>query len=144
GEAGIQKAIIEHPQTGLAMLEAVIGVRVDTLLAQWAAMLYVDDITDTWATQSPTLSLASWDLDDVYYGTYPLGQFVYSMYTSSRLTPVILAYETFSASANVRAASTYYAVISGANRLPTAVKARDASGTGMLPSTMRYWIVRIQ
>lgn len=144
GEAGIQKAIIEHPQTGYAMLQSVIGVRVDTLLAQWAAMLYLDDITDAWPTQSPVLSLTSWNLDDVYYGTYPLGGFVYSMYTSSRLTPVPLAYETFSESASVRAASTYYAILAGANRPAMAVKARDASGGGILPSSLRYWIVRIQ
>jgi len=80
----------------------------------------------------------------VFYGTYTLGQFVYSMYTSSRLTPVNLTYASFSNSATVRAASTFYAVITGATRSATAVKARDASGTGILPSTMRYWIVRVQ
>src|SRR3990170_1452832 len=144
GEAGIQKAIIEHPQTGFGMLQSVTGLRVDSLLAQWAAMLYVDDLTDNWTSLAPTLSLASWNLDDVFYGTYTLGQFVYSMYTSSRLTPVNLTYASFSNSATVRAASTFYAVITGATRSATAVKARDASGTGILPSTMRYWIVRVQ
>lgn len=140
GEAGIHKTIIESPETGFGMLQAVTGVRVDTLLAQWAAMLYVDDITDNWATLAPTLSMASWDLDDIFYGT----AFNFRLFEELRLTPDNLTFASFTKSANVRAASTYYAVITSANRPATAVKARDGSGSGILPSTMRYWVVRIQ
>jgi len=139
GEPGLHQAIIERPETGFAMLQAVSGVRVDTLLAQWAAMLYVDDITDSWSSVAPTLSLSSWDLDDIFYGT--VGN--WRLLPELRLTPETLTYSTFSKSAKVRGASTYYAVISGANRSSVAVKARDETG-GILPSTMRYWIVRIQ
>lgn len=140
GEAGLQRDVIVSPQTGYAMLESLTGVRVDSLLAQWAAMLYVDDITANWSTQAPALSLASWNLDDIFYGT----AFGLALYSSLRLTPENVAFQTFNRSANVRAASTYYAIIAGANRLPTAIKARDASGTGTLPSHLRYWIVRMQ
>ncbi len=140
GEAGIHKTIIESPETGFAMLQAVTGVRVDTLLAQWAAMLYLDDITDSWAGVAPTLSLLSWDLDNIFYGT----AFNFRLFPELRLTPESLTYSSFTKGVNVRAASAYYAVISGSNRSPIAVKARDASGSGILPSTMRYWIVRIQ
>lgn len=140
GEAGIQKAIIESPETGFAMLRSVIGVSADTLLAHWAAMLFVDDITENWGTLAPALSLASWNLDNVFYGN----AYGYAYYSSGRLKPVAVSFSTFSNSANVRAASAYYSVIHGSNRLPVAVKARGASGTGFLPSTMRYWIVRVQ
>jgi hypothetical protein len=143
GEGGLQRDIIEHAETGFAMLESVIGVRADTLLAQWAATLYVDDFplpSGTWASLAPTLSLSSWNLDGVFYGE----AFGRVLVSELRLTPDAFPYQTFSKSANVRAASTYYAILFGDTRLPIAVKARDASGNGQLPSHMRYWIVRIQ
>lgn len=138
-EPGLHQAIIERPETGFAMLQSISGVRVDSLLAQWAATLYVDDITADWRSIAPTLSLSSWNLDDIFYGT--VGN--WRLFPQLRLTPEEVSYSSFSQSARVRGASTYYAVISGANRQPVAIKARDQAG-GVLPSTMRYWIVRIQ
>lgn len=138
GEAGIQKAIIEHPQAGFTMLQSVIGVRIDTLLAQWAAMLFADDSVPNAAPN--LLAMPSWNLRDIFYGSFAGLRLIPEL----RLAPVSLTFSAFTRSANVRAASTYYAVISGSNRPAAAIKARDASGTGILPSTMRYWIVRIQ
>lgn len=140
-EAAHQQAMIESPQTGFAAVQSIMGVRMDTLLAQWAATLFADDSV---ANIGPELSLPSWNLKNVFYGTYPFGGGNVGLKSQLRLTPVSLGFTTFSQSANVRAASSYYAVISGANRPATALKARDASGTGVLPSPMRYWILRIQ
>ncbi len=141
-EAANQKAMIESPQTGFAAIQSIVGVRMDTLLAQWAAMLFADDSVPNAAAE---LKMASWNLKDVFYGAYtmPGGQ-VFSLYSSLRLAPQSVSFSSFTQSANVRAASAYYAVITGANRPAYALKARDASGSGILPSTMRYWVVRIQ
>lgn len=140
-EAANQQAMIESPLTGFAAVQSIIGVRMDTLLAQWAATLFADDSV---ASVGPELKMPSWDLQDIFYGSYVLGQFIYSMYSSARLTPSRAAFGNFAMSANVRAASTYYAVISGSNRPAFALRARDAGGTGTLPGHMRYWVVRTQ
>jgi hypothetical protein len=136
GEANLQKAIIDNTLNGYALIQAVTGVPIDSLLAQFAAMLFVDDSVP--AAAAP-LKLASWNLHDVFYGSFA----GYRIRQELRLTPVPLTFTTFSKSANVRAASAYYAGVSGGNRPATAIKARDASG-GVLPPHMRYWVVRLQ
>jgi hypothetical protein len=136
GEAGIQRAFVNHTLNGFAMVQSVLGVRMDTLLAQWAAMLFADDSVPNLA---PELRLSSWNLKDVFYGTYNNFRLIPQL----RLQPAMVTFSTFTKTANVRAASTYYTVISGGSRPATAVKARDASG-GILPPHMRYWILRIQ
>jgi hypothetical protein len=140
-EATIQQGMIENPQTGFAAVQSLVGVRMDTLLAQWAAMLFADDSVPNAAAE---LKMASWNLKDVFYGSYTFpGLGTVSLYPSLRLAPVTSSYSNVALSANVRAASSYYAVFSG-TRSAYALKARDASGTGILPATMRYWVLRIQ
>jgi hypothetical protein len=140
GESNLQKAIIDNTLDGYALIQSVTGVPMDSLLAQFAASLFVDDsLPDTLSTLAPQLKFKSWNLHDVFYGSYG----GYHLRTELRLTPVPLAFTTFSKSANVRAASAYYAGVSGGNRPATAIKARDAAG-GILPSHMRYWVVRLQ
>jgi hypothetical protein len=136
GEAAIQRAFVDHTANGFAMVQSVLGVRMDSLLVQWAAMLFADDSVPNLA---PELDLASWNLKDIFYGTFAGFQLIPQL----RLQPAAVTFSSFTKSANVRAASTYYAVLSGGNRPATAVKARDASG-GILPPHMRYWILRIQ
>lgn len=134
GEDKIHKAILDHTQAGYSMLASVIGMPIDSILAQWAAALYTDD-----RVSNPALNLTSWNLFDIYYGTS--GGF--RLRPALRLTPEVLTFSNFTKSANVRAGSTYYALISGSNRAPTAVKARDGLGN-ILPPHLRFWIVRIQ
>jgi hypothetical protein len=136
GEANLQKALIDNTLNGYALVQAVTGVRIDSLLAQYAAMLFVDDSVP--AAAAP-LTEASWNLHDVFYGSFS----GFQLRRELRLTPVPLSFAGFSKSANVRAASAYYAAVSGGNRPATAIKARDASG-GVLPPHMRYWVVRLQ
>lgn len=136
GEAAIQRAFVNHTANGFAMVQSVLGVRMDSLLAQWAAMLFADDSVPNLA---PELRLDSWNLKDIFYGTYNNFRLIPQL----RLQPATATFGSFTKSANVRAASTYYTVLSGANRPATAVKARDAAG-GILPAHMRYWILRIQ
>jgi hypothetical protein len=62
---------------------------------------------------------------------------------SLRLHPAQLTFSTFDRSANVRAGSTFYSVISGSNRSAVAVNAADPGG-GVLPSNMQLWVVRMK
>jgi hypothetical protein len=141
GEAGFQRALIDNTKNGYTLIQSVAGVRMDTLLAQWAAMLYVDDRV---ANAAPALTLKSWNLYDIFYGTYtPTGGSPIRLKPSLRLTPVSAGFTSVTQTANVRAGSAYYAVLSGSNRPASAVKARDGGG-GILNPNMRYWIVRTQ
>jgi hypothetical protein len=131
GEPGFQQDIINSSTaTGFELLENLVGVAIDSLLAQWAAMLYVDDrIGGT----NPTLAMTSWNLFDIYD----------NLIEALHLQPERVLFEDFSNTARVRGGSTYYTVLSGLNRPPTAVWATDPSSQP-LPGIMQLWIVRIQ
>jgi len=43
GERAIQKALVDNDFRGLESIEDVVGVPIETLLAEWAATLYLDD-----------------------------------------------------------------------------------------------------
>ncbi|HWP38777.1 MAG TPA: hypothetical protein VNL18_14620, partial [Gemmatimonadales bacterium] len=140
-ESGFHKAIISGTQSGYAQIQSVVGVPIDSLLAQFAAMLYVDDRDDMSAKPAPALRMTSWDLYNVFYEV-DSGTGIF-LRPALRLVPTSLTYSTFSRSARVRAGSAFYAVLSGFNREATAVKARDGGGAPLGP-WMRYWIVRLQ
>jgi hypothetical protein len=137
-EAGFHQGITSNTENGYALLESLVGVSMDTLLAQFAAMLFVDGLVGSAASE---LTMSSWNLYDVFYGTDAATNL--QLRPALRLQPAAVTYGTFTRNANVRGASTYYALLSGANREATAVKARDGGG-GILPGFMRYWIVRIE
>ena len=63
--------------------------------------------------------------------------------TGLHLVPTVLLFEDFTRALKVRAASTGYFRISGTTRPATAVRARDLADLA-LPSTMQYWVVRLQ
>jgi hypothetical protein len=131
GEPGLQQDIINSSTaTGFELLENLVGVAIDSLLAQWAAMLYVDDrIGGT----NPTLAMTSWNLFDIYDG----------LIEALHLQPERVLFGDFSNTAGVRGASTYYTLLSGVNRPSTAVWATDPSSQP-LPGIMQLWVVRIQ
>ncbi|HEX9579648.1 MAG TPA: Ig-like domain-containing protein, partial [Gemmatimonadales bacterium] len=135
-QSAFHQSIISNTQNGYVLLQSLVGVSIDTLLTQFAAMLQVDGLV---SAAAPELTMASWNLYSVFYET----EDGVRLRPALRLQPAQLTYSTFARTANVRAASTYYAVVSGFNREATAVKARDGAG-GVLPPWMRYWIVRIE
>jgi hypothetical protein len=140
-ESGFHKAIISGTQNGYGLIQSLVGVPMDSLLAQFAAMLYVDDRDDMAGPAAAVLRMSSWDLYNIFYETDP--QTGIRIRTALRLAPAAFTYGTFTRNARVRAASTFYSVLSGSNREATAVKARTDTG-GTLPPWMRYWIVRLQ
>jgi Bacterial Ig-like domain (group 1)./IPT/TIG domain./Peptidase M30. len=134
GEAGVQKALIDNTRAGYENVENVVGVKIDTLLAQWAATLYTDDL---WYPLNPNsrLTYTSWNLQDVY-----------SRYeATARLTPNAHSFQSFSDAVGVRGGSTAYFTISGSSVPATAIKLRDASGQAIAAGgPMQLWIVRLQ
>lgn len=135
GEKGLQRALIDNAHSGYQTIEEVIGVPIDSLLAQWAATLYVDDYWAPLSNPNPRLTFTSWNLANIYD----------NIVTTAHLTPHEHAFETFSDGVSVRGGSTAYFRMSGSPVPATAVKLRDATGL-QLPSTstMRLWIVRLQ
>ena len=131
GEQDLQRAIVSGSSSGYANISAVIGEPISTLLAQWAAALYVDDRVGGAATR---LTMTSWDLFDVFETGLTSGLW---------LTPTAVSFADFTQTFKVRGASTGYFRISGTTRPATAVRARDLAD-GELPSSMQLWVVRLQ
>jgi hypothetical protein len=130
GERGLQKALIGNLTGGYANLASTVGVSIDTLLAQWAAALYVDDRVPGAA---PRLTFTSWDLVDIESGLFP----------TARLQPIEVLFSAFDQARNVRAGSTAYFRVSGTSRPATAIRARTG-GDAQLAEPMTLWIVRLQ
>ncbi len=131
GEQDLQRAIVSGSSSGFANISTVIGEPISTLLAQWAAALYVDDRVGVAATR---LTMPSWNLFDIYEVRLPQGL---------RLAPAEVSFADFTQTFKVRGASTGYFRISGTTRPATAVRARDLAD-GTLPSSTQFWVVRLQ
>jgi len=140
GEAGLQRDIAGGTTAGFSLLENLVGQPIETLLAQWAATLFLDDRP---GVTNPALRITSWDLYDIFYGSHVLADGEYSLIPELRLTPKDATFTSFTETASVRAGSTYYTLISGANRAGTAIAIRDQQDLN-LPSHMQVWIVRMQ
>lgn len=130
GEAGLQQALIDDNGSGFATIENVIKVPMDSLLAQWAAMLYVDDRV---ASAAKRLTLPSWNMADIFANVYPTAQ----------LAPRTRTFSTFTDTITVRGGSAGYFLVGGFGRAATAIRARDLSGNP-LPANMQLWVVRVQ
>jgi hypothetical protein len=131
GEAGLQQALINSSEVGYQNLASVVGVPIKTLLARWAASLYVDDRVPG---ADPSLTIPTWNLVDIFDG---------HLNQTARLTPTPQGFGSFTEAANVRAGSTAYYRVSGTNRPATSVRVRGATG-GTLPATMQVFVVRLQ
>jgi hypothetical protein len=142
GEAGVQRALIDGDIAGFANAEAELGVDMNEVLAKWAAMLYLDG-RPGFVPFDPELVLPSWNLYDVYHAVVSIPGGTFQLRESLRLVPQASVFGDFSRSANVRDASNYYLLVSGASRPAVSIKARDGTNNP-LPTHMQYWIVRTQ
>ena len=121
GEQDLQRAIVSGSTSGYDNISAVIGEPISTLLAQWAAALYVDDRVPGAALR---LTMPSWNLFDIYeVGLAP----------ALSLVPTAVSFADFTETFKVRGASTGYFRISGATRPATAVRARDLADGSLCP-----------
>ncbi len=132
GALGLQKAIVSGTTSGFANISAVVGEPISTLLAQWAAALYVDDRV---VGADARLTMPSWDLLDVFEA---------GLNTGLHLVPTALSFADFTETFKVRGASTGYFRISGTTRPATAVRARDLADLPLLGPPMQLWVVRLQ
>jgi hypothetical protein len=131
GERGLHQALILSPASGYAALAAVAGVPIKTLLARWAAMLYVDDRIPG---LDPTLTMTSWNLFEIFDG---------NLVPAAQLTPKPRAFASFVDELSVRAGSSGYFRISGTTHPATAIRIRGRSDQD-LPSIMQVFVVRLQ
>ncbi|HET7563703.1 MAG TPA: Ig-like domain-containing protein [Gemmatimonadaceae bacterium] len=130
GEAGLQQALIDDTHSGFATIENVVKVPMDSLLAQWSAMLYVDDRVQNAA---PRLTLPSWNMNDIFS----------ALVAPAQLEPRTRSFTTFTDTISVRGGSTAYYLVGGSGRAATALRARDLTGNP-LPANMQMWVVRVQ
>jgi hypothetical protein len=117
---------------GFAALESVLGQSMGQMMADWAAMLYIDDrFTDP---ALDAFQFANWDLRNLeeVWGS-----------SAALLTPRARGFADFEIDLSVRAASNGFFDISGARRSATAVRIRDQSGN-FLPAFFQVWIVRVE
>lgn len=132
GERAIQKALVDNDLRGLENIENVIGVPIETFLAEWAATLYLDDRGV--AGLPARLDFPSWNLLNIYEGG--------GLSSSAKLDPIRIVFTNFDRDVDVRAASTAYFVLAGDVQSPTAVRVRDQAD-GQLPPNMQVFLVRI-
>lgn len=136
GEQELHRALVDNPLDGFASIEDVVGVPIEQLLAQWAAMLYVDDRVPT---QNVLLTMPSWNLADIFGDPELLTTF-----RSPMLEPTRLGFTNRVVDREVVAGSTAYFLIScGDGRDGTAIRVRGQSDE-VLPSHMQVFVVRTQ
>lgn len=130
GEQELHRSLVENDFTGYETVESVVDVSMDTLLAQWAAALYVDDRIPA---ADDALTISSWDLAEIFG----------SRDEAAHLRPYVRSFADFSDDVSVRAASTAYFLVGGADRPATAIRATDRSDQS-LRGGMQLWVVRLQ
>jgi hypothetical protein len=135
GAAGIQRALVDNDKVGLPNIADVLGSPIDSLLAQWSAMLYLDDRVSGLPER---LTFPSWSLSSIF-GQGGLGRLTPSV----ALEPKEITFSEFVQRVEVRAASTAYFLLGGADRPATAVRVTDGLDD-ILPSTMQVYLVRVK
>jgi hypothetical protein len=129
GEAAFHRQLVQRGSIGFQAIEAITGTPARTLLAQWAAALYVDDRV---AAATPRLTFRTWNLVNIEA----------RLVDTARLRPRDRPFGAFTDQVSVRGGSTAYFLVGGTSRPATVVRARDLQG-GALPATMQLWVVRL-
>jgi hypothetical protein len=115
---------------GFPALQSVLGMPVATMMAEWAPVLYIDDRYPA----AVNFQLRNWNLRDIAAAWNT---------PNAELIPRMRAFDAFNDFLDLRAGSSAYYEISGANRPATAVRFRDGSNNP-LPDFIQIWIVRVQ
>jgi hypothetical protein len=115
---------------GFAELQGVLGRTPSEMLAQWAAMLYIDDRYPA----ATAFQFLNWNIRDIAAAWQS---------PNADLIPRTRGFSSFTDSFAVRAGSSAYYEISGASRPATAIRFRGDGGVA-LPPALQVWIVRVQ
>ncbi|MCH7489836.1 MAG: hypothetical protein IID05_03985, partial [Gemmatimonadetes bacterium] len=135
GEAGIQRRLIDNSRVGMPNIASVLGLSTDSLLAQWSAMLYLDDRVSGLPER---LTFPSWNLASIF-GLGGLG----GTSSSAQLQPAPVVFSEFLRRVEVRDASTAYFLLGGGNRPATAVRVTDGTDEE-LAAHMQVYLVRVR
>ena len=131
GAQEIHQRFVDNDLVGFENIEDVVGIPIETLLAKWAAALYLDDRGV--AGLPVDLTVPSWNFKDIFEdGALP---------GSAALEPSVLSFGDFSSVVSLRSSSTAFYTIGGAGRPATALRVRDAADA-QLPSHMQIFVVR--
>ena len=128
GEANLHRELIHGPDDFIDTIEQQLGEPMETLLARWAAALYVDDRIPN---LDPDLQFTSWNFYDIYR-EHP-----------NRLMPLEISFSDEEHRARIRDGSFWFVNVSGSQRPSTAIRVRDLADK-QLPDDMQVWIVRLQ
>ena len=128
GEANLHRELIHGPDDFIDTIEQQLGEPMETLLARWAAALYVDDRIPN---LDPDLQFTSWNFFDIYR-EHP-----------NRLMPLEISFPDEEHRARIRDGSFWYVNVSGSQRPATAIRVRDLADK-QLPDEIQVWIVRLQ
>lgn len=128
GEANLQRELIHGPNDVIETIEQQMGEPMETLLARWAAALYVDDRIPN---LDPDLEFTTWDFHDIYRDD------------PDRLMPLRIPFSDQEWTARIREGSFWYVHVSGSHRPSVAIRVRDLADRD--PSDeIQVWIVRLQ
>lgn len=131
GEEQLHRDIITDPDTtGIPKVASLVGSEVSTLMARWAAALYLDDRV---SGLQDGLTYSSWNLHDI------VDQ---NTVETAHLKPVQAGFSSWQWEAEVRSSSSGYLLVSGTSRPATAVSVTNQAGA-TLPSKMQVWVVRV-
>ena len=109
-------------------IEQQMGEPMETLLARWAAALYVDDRIPN---LDPDLQFTTWNFYDIYRNE------------PDRLMPWEISFSNQEHRARVRDGSFWYLQVSASQRPATAIRVRDLADRALLDE-MQVWVVRLQ
>lgn len=130
GEEQLHRDIITDSGTGIPKVASLVGSEVSTLMARWAAALYLDDRV---SGLQDGLTYSSWNLHDI------VDQ---NTVETAHLKPVQAGFSSWQWDAEVRSSSSGYLLVSGTSRPATAVSVTTQAGA-TLPSDMQLWVVRV-
>ena len=128
GEGNLQRELIHGPGGSVETVEQQMGESFETLLARWAAAMYVDDrIPDL----DPQLQYTSWNFYDIFGGHI------------DRIRPWQVSFSNQEHRARIVDGSFWYLQVSGSHRPATAIRVRDLFDRP-LPDDIQVWVVRLQ
>jgi len=127
-EANFHQGLIDSPLNGFALIEAVSGRTMASMMPPWSAAIYLDDR----AAVDPSMTFASWDFFDIFDGLIP----------SQQPQPYMWGFTDRTLNVQIRDGSTAYLRVSGANQPSTSIYVQ-ATGGGDLPGDMVVYVVPI-
>ena len=128
GERELHRELINAQDDVYPAIERLMGETMETLLARWAAALYVDDRIPN---ADPTLQFTSWNLLDVYQPDV------------ARIKPPEISFANLQRRARIRDGSMWYVRIADLQRPSTAIRVGNIVDRD-LPDDIQVWIVRLQ